>query len=143
MNLVGKNVKIFLKNGMTAEGQVAESSEEEDELLLRTKESPNLLIIFKPSENILMLQIINQEVRPKIQEPDANQLKLDHYEPDPSLRGQKLAELRKLQTKEHRAQIREHLSSWKLDKKLSGPSYYEQPFIPQSNSFLRPSKKNQ
>ena len=49
----------------------------------------------------------------RIQPPDPEELILDHYEPDPTLRVQKLAELRKLQLQEHKAQLKQHIKTWK------------------------------
>lgn len=46
-------------------------------------------------------------------DPDPKELELEYYEPDPTLRAQKLAELRKLQLQEHKKQLGRHIKAWK------------------------------
>ncbi|HVI43053.1 MAG TPA: hypothetical protein VM577_20795 [Anaerovoracaceae bacterium] len=144
MNLVGKTVKIFLKNGMTVEGWVQEQNEEV--LVLKSPQSKNLLIVYKPSENLLMVHVILDQ--PKLvtevpTNPDPENLEMDHYEPDPTLRAKKLSELRQEQLKQHKLDVARHLTTWKLgNSKTYDQDYYEQPSLTQLSPINGPTKES-
>lgn len=136
MNLVGKTVKIFLKNGMTVEGLMQEQAE--DRFIIKSPQSKNLLIVFKPEENILMVHVILDEPKtidgvPK--NPDPEDLKLDHYESDMTLRAKKLAELRQEQLRQHKQDVARHLTTWKTGGAIIQEGYYGQPSFTQHGSL--------
>jgi len=55
MNLVDKKVKIFFKNGLTAEGVVIEWSDKKS--ILKSEASNNILIINNSLDNIMMINV--------------------------------------------------------------------------------------
>lgn len=142
MNLVGKNVKAYLHTGATVEGVIKEHNQEM--LILKSPNSKNILIVYQPYENILMLQVLEEAIKvipQEIAQPESPEL--DHYEPDPTLRVQKLAELRQLQVKEHKANLGRHITSWQGGPTNLNPvSNYEYPNFTQPSTIDRSSKKN-
>lgn len=137
ISLQGKRVRVIFKNGMSVDGIVQEWSDSLS--ILKNEETENLLLIYETSSNVMMVHVIVKEneeiVRPRIeneqgasdyieeearreainriQPPDSEELILDHFEPDPTLRVQKLAELRKLQLQEHKKQLKQHIKAWR------------------------------
>jgi sRNA-binding regulator protein Hfq len=158
IDLINKQVRIFLKTGLSAEGIVSSWSNEQ--VILQDVKSNNLLIIYDPQENIIMIHVIinapkEQNALPKeqseksvaevfnkirkdIKDPDPDILKLDDYEPDPTLRFKKLAELRQEQLLEHKKSLQRHLTSWRADgakTNYDSEDYYGSPnFIKHSSS---------
>lgn len=60
-------VKIFFTNGMTAEGVVI--SCDTQEMILKNINSDNLLTIFNPRENILMIKAVVKENKKEVEVP--------------------------------------------------------------------------
>lgn len=136
IELVGKQVKIFLTTRDTVcEGII--TSYADDTLVLSNPDNKNLLLINNPKQNILMVHVILEKhsehdlkkVRHQVMDPNPEDLELEKFEPDPTLRGQKLAELRKLQLQEHKQRLRKHLTTWRPQgiKTHTTPDYYEHP----------------
>lgn len=143
ISLDGKQVRIFLKTGASAEGIVQEWNEEH--VLLSASDSKNLLLINDPQQNIIMVHIVLEQESQKILEvtkkqvvdPNPEDLKLDHFEPDPTLRFKKLAELRQVQLKEHKKNLRRHMTNWKPNAAKKGYEaldYYEHPSFTNTTS---------
>ena len=59
--MVGKKVKLFLKNGSSAEGVISTSNREE--MILITENSSNLLIINLPKYNVVMTYVYFEEIK--------------------------------------------------------------------------------
>jgi hypothetical protein len=151
IDILDRKVKIFLKNGMAIEGIVQQWHDEE--ALVKSFNSDNILIIFNPKENVIMVHVILDAQQPSEEkldpiksvpkEPDPQDLELDHYEPDPTLRVKKLAELRQLQIKQHKQDVSRHLTSWKVGAPQISeyPEYYEQSSNAQLSFINRAAKK--
>lgn len=126
MNLVGKRVKIFFKNGTGLEGLV--DNWNNNEAVLKTDQSNDLLIIYQPQENIMMLKVFMDV--PNISEPEYQKQPSSEIDPQTSL--EKLIEMRK-----------EHIKNEKLivKNKIHSPSFgasgvrYESPDFTKSSPF--------
>jgi len=114
-----KYVKLFFKNSSVCEGIAAEWTD--DHIILLGKGNDNILYIYNPKENIVMVKVfvaneqppeeqhykdpvqrhqaMNLNEQPVEQEPivEPDPPKLDHHKSDQALRMKKIAELKKEQ----------------------------------------------
>lgn len=133
ISLQDKKVRVIFKNGMSVDGIIQEWSN--DLSILKNEDNDNLLLIYETSTNVMMVQVIVKETKEEwrkrradaiealeqeakatyseIKDPNPKELELECYEPDPTLRAQKLAELRKLQLQEHKKQLQQHIKAWR------------------------------
>lgn len=148
---IGKKVKLFLKNNSTVEGIV--SSWTNKEVVIKSSQSEDVLIIYSPKYNIIMAKIyseeqtiepVNQKLKPFIKEPELKDILLDKYNPeaDLNLRNKNLVELRLAQLQEQKKQIAEHLTSWKLTNTKQDPGYYATPNFAQPSIINNSSKED-
>lgn len=105
-----KTIKVFLKNGLTAEGQVEEWTDHK--IILRAPNTQDQLIIYNINENVVMIRVFNEPlpIAKVVEQPTLDiREDSDRLRSDDSLKYKSLAELRKLQLAEHRAKIKAHL----------------------------------
>ena len=63
MNLIDKKVKIFFKNGLTAEGVVIEWTDKKS--ILKSEASDNILIINNSIDNVIMINVSCNKTTPE------------------------------------------------------------------------------
>ena len=72
MNLIDKKVKIFFKNGLTAEGVVIEWTDKKS--ILKSEATDNILIINNSIDNVIMINVSCDKTTP---EPIKDEIKGD------------------------------------------------------------------
>ena len=142
-------VKIYLANGMSAEGRVKKWKK--NKVVLSSTTSSSKLTIRNPKQNIMMIQILEEPSERSFREPQATQLQPEAQEDleldlppitkeeedsvstefpiDPKLRVKKLVELRllKAQTERERAKKKLEETSFSPAPEKVLKEYYELP----------------
>jgi hypothetical protein len=67
MDYTNEKVKVYLKNGQTAEGIIA--LWDDTQMILAGEDTDNALVIFLPQENIIMMKILLAEQNAVIEKP--------------------------------------------------------------------------
>ncbi len=106
-NYFGKNINIYLTNGLRAYGRLVDYTKEQ--AVLKTDASANLLVIRNPEDNILMFQVLLDEMPsqtfqpPKVPEEVKEQAAIlvkDSPEEVKNLAAKRLVELKEIQKKQ-------------------------------------------
>ncbi len=134
-NYKNKYVKLFLKNNLTTEGFIIEW--QDSHIMLKASlQSEDILVIFKPEENVIMAKMTQQSLEDQTPLPVPSSPTTE----TPAQRFERLAELRLLEKQAEMEQIQ-----YQLQHREHTPSSYqvnyEQPNFTQSNSIDDPSKK--
>lgn len=138
INSVGKYIKLFLKNGLVAEGRLSEYNKRR--ATLKNEEGDCTLVVYDPEENIIMVKIFDlkdsdndsNDVDDKIIEPEITLFVDDEFnEPDECADTlqerhmnniKNLAELYKLKSEAEREQISNKLKTFQPGQ-MRTPSY--------------------
>jgi len=133
--MIGKKVKLYLKNNSSVEGIV--SSWTKDEIVLTSPPCKDTIIIYMPKYNIVMAKIYDEQQEMKLPIEIKNKEQEEKFD----LKGKDLVELRIEHIKQEKEEIAKSMTSWKLDKNKT-IGYYDQPSFAQPSAFNNSSKED-